>query len=195
MTRHALRIPLALAVGLAAPILLGAWFDAPTPDYKDTGVQQESDFGRAPATRGPVGLVITKNTNMSVENLEENVRRGESFIMRNGAMLEDLDPVYMHARLLAVLKSRYPNVRLAPSVAASVRSGNALTVETDVRTALGKFTGQTTSVAITLVFKDAKGRTVGKVSGQGREALGYPAVTYKLQEAADGALAQVASKL
>ncbi|TXN17235.1 hypothetical protein FV219_00680 [Methylobacterium sp. WL122] len=195
MTRHAFRIPLALSVGLAAPILLGAWFDAPTPEYKDTGVQQDSDFGRAPGARGPVGLVITKNTNMSVENLEENVRRGESFIMRNGAMLEDLDPVYMHAKLLAVLKSRYPNVRLAPSVAASMRSGNALTVETDVRTALGKFTGQTTSVAITLVFKDAKGRTVGKVSGQGREALGYPAVTYKLQEAADGALAQVASKL
>lgn len=195
MKRNAPRLPIALAIAVSAPLLLGAWFDAPTPEYKDTATQQGGDFGRAPPARGTVGLVVTKNTNMSVENLEENVRRGESFIMRNGAMLEDLDPVYMHAKLLAILKSRYPNVRLAPSVAASVRSGNALTVETDVRTALGKFTGQTTSVAVTLVFKDAKGRTVGKVSGQGRENLGYPAVTYKLQEAADGALAQVAAKL
>ncbi|WP_331288848.1 MULTISPECIES: hypothetical protein [Methylobacteriaceae] len=132
---------------------------------------------------------------MSVENLEENVRRGNAMIFQNGAMLEDLDPVYMHAKLLAALKAKYPNVRLAPSVAASVKSGNTLSVETDVRTALGKFSGQTTSVSITLVFKDAKGRTVGKLSGQGRETLGYPAVTYKLQEAADMALAQVASRL
>jgi hypothetical protein len=195
MTRRTHRIPLALAIALVAPLSLGAWFDAPTPEYKDTGVQQGGDFGRAPAARGPVGLVITKNTNMSVENLEENVRRGESMILKNGAMLEDLDPVYMHARLLAVLKSRYPNVRLVPTVAASVRAGNSLTVETDVRTALGKFSGQTTTVTINLVMKDAKGRTVGKVSGQGRETLGYPAMTYKLQEAADGALAQVAAKL
>lgn len=195
MKRHARRIPVALAVAITAPVLFGAWFAAETPEYKDTATQQGGDFGRAPATRGLVGLVITKNTNMSVENLEENVRRGEAVIIKNGAMLEDLDPVYMHARLLAVLKSRYPNVRLVPTVAASVRSGNALTVETDVRTVLGKFTGQTTSVAITLVFKDAKGRTIGKISGQGQETLGYPAMTYKLQEAADGALAQVAAKL
>lgn len=195
MTRHALRIPVALAVALAAPILLGAWFAAETPEYNDTATQHGDNFGRAPAARGPVGLVITRNTNMSVENLEENIRRGESVFIKNGAMIEDLDPVYMHARLLAVLKSKYPNVRLAPTVAASVRSGNALTVETDVKTTLGKFTGQTTTVSIILVFKDAKGQTVGKVSGQGRETLGYPAMTYKVQEAADGALAQVAAKL
>lgn len=184
-----------LVLAVVAPVLFGAWFEAPTPEYRDSTAQQGNDFGGAPASRGPVGLVITKNTNMSVENLEENVRRGNAMIFQNGAMLEDLDPVYMHAKLLAALKAKYPNVRLAPSVAASVKSGNTLSVETDVRTALGKFSGQTTSVSITLVFKDAKGRTVGKLSGQGRETLGYPAVTYKLQEAADMALAQVASRL
>lgn len=184
------------AIAIAAACTLGGWFATETPDYQESpGLTSNDSAGGAPRAGGRVGLVLTGNTNKSVADLQENIVRGGEVIIPNTKMIQDLDPLYMHARLLAALKNRYPNISLQNDVGSSIRNKNNLTVVADVRSTLGKVSGQTTTVSIILLFKDARGRQVGKVSGLGSATLPYPAWDYRIQEAADAALSQVAAKL
>lgn len=185
-----------LIVGAASALILGGWVATDTPEYRGSANMEAADSASAPGrSAGRVGLVLTNNTNMSVADLQENIVRGGEVIIPNTKMIQDLDPVYMHARLLAALKSRYPNISLQNSISNSIKNKNALTVVADVRSSLGKLSGQTTSVSIILLFKDAKGRQISKISGQGSATLPYPAWDYRIQEAADAALSQISAKL
>ena len=151
-----------------------------------------SSFSRLP---GPVGLVVGDSAEALLTGMDEVGKGLTSQIIVNRGALSERDPSYLVDRLTAALKRRYPDIRLANSVAASARAGNRSTIVVDVRAALGQVSGQTTTVEIKLSAFDAGRKPRARVSGRGSAVLSYPAFNYGFQPATDQAVAEIESKI
>ncbi|WP_210250395.1 hypothetical protein [Methylobacterium oxalidis] len=151
-----------------------------------------SSFGRLPS---PVGLVVGDSAEALLANMDGVGKVLTSQIIVNRGALTERDPSYLVDRLTAALKGRFPDIRLANSVAASAQAGNRSTIVLDVRTALGQVSGQTTTVEINLSAFDASRKPRARVSGRGSAVIPYPAFNYGFQPATDQAIAEIESKL
>ncbi len=168
------------------------------PKYDDAALGTRagaSIASRAAPSAGRIGLVINSNTEKSLQDSKSVHASLGSFVLVNTAAQQDVDPVYIHARILAALKRRYPTVDIAKDLSSSAAAGNAVTAVVDVRTMLGKLSGDKTKIDITLVFFDRSRRATARISAHGEGTIPYPAWDFRLQQAADQAVAELEGKL
>lgn len=188
------------AVGLvmliAATVGVGCTPHEP-PKYDDSalGAGRTLSATGTPPAANRLGLVINDNTERSIADSRQIKDNLGNYIIVNTSAQQDIDPTYLHARLLAALKRRYATVEVARDLAGSVAAGNGATVVVDVRTRPGRVSGDRSTVEINLVFYDRTRRPVARVSATGAGIIPYPAWDYGLQRAADDAVQQIAARL
>ncbi len=167
------------------------------PKYDDAalgGGRALASSGSAPSA-GRIGLVVNANTERSLQDSKKIHESLGSFVLVNTAAQQDIDPTYLHARLIAALKRRYPSVDVAKDLSSSIAAGHASTAVVDVRTRPGKVSGDKSTVEINIVFFDRARRPTARLVGSGVGTIPYPAWDFGLQSAADQAVEQIAAKL
>jgi len=192
---------LRVAGALAFPLVLAGCITPDPPKYDDalaglsSSVAANAPVGARASVRGPAALVVSENTEKMLES-HETVEKGlRAQLLVNESAAQSRDPTHLVNKIVALVKTRVPNIELVDDLATASRRGKKSTIVVDLRSELGKLSGQRTNVAVTLVFMDERQRPVSRITGQGSAVIPYPAFSFGFQEAADQALQDLAAKM
>lgn len=143
----------------------------------------------------PIGLVTSENGEQFFAYAEAGEEHLRKQVIVNEVASKDLDPKYLVNEIVALLKKRYPHIELIDDLASARKTNKKGTVLVDIQTTIGQFTGQTTTVQLTVIFFDASQKPVSRVVATGQGVLGYPAFDARVKEASNIALQQLDQKL
>jgi len=143
----------------------------------------------------PIGLVVSENGELFLDYAAAGEKGLRSMVLVNETASKDLDPKYVINQVVGLLKRRYPRIELVDDLASARKTGKKGTILVDIQTAIGQYTGQTTTVQLTLILFDAVQTPISRVTGTGQGVLGYPAFDARVKQASDAALQQLDTKL
>jgi hypothetical protein len=167
-------------VFVAALILTGcdAFSPPPPPQYTDAfdGLLKQNSttvpMDRPVVVQQPLGVTFSNNVEAYLQYTE--VLRGRVQGYGNIRAVKDLDPNFLASRVAALLKAKYANVEIIDDFNEGLRKGIKSFALIDTQPQIGWFSGQTTTMDISVYFLDGAAQPLSHISGRGSAALPYP---------------------
>lgn len=143
----------------------------------------------------PVGLVTSENGEAYLAYAAAGEEHLRKHILVNEIASKDLDPKFLANEIVAMLKRRFPGIELLDDLASARKAKKKGTILVDMQTTIGQYTGQTTTVQLTVILFDGAQKPVSRIVATGQGVLGYPAWDARVKEASTLALQQLDQKL
>lgn len=118
-------------------------------------------------------MLLSGNTNKSVAYLNDLTAR----MGRLGNDTSDYEPKKRVADLTAMLNNRFGEVVVVTDLAEAQRQQCALSLALDIRVQVGSVSFSSTTVEMSGLFADARGKEIEAVAGAGKGTVPYPATT------------------
>jgi hypothetical protein len=187
---------------LLALALTGCGTPIPPPAYTDAfqGLVNQSaatvPADRPVTMRQPLGLIFSDNLELYLRYVQAGDAELKSYgPLTNTTAVADIDPKFIAANVLTMLKSHYPDIELLQDFNQAIASGKKGVCLVDIQPVLGQRSGQTTTIDIVAYFFDERMQPVSRIAGRGTAVLPYPAWDIGVQPATRAAVEQLDGKL
>ncbi len=187
---------------LLALALAGCAATVPPPVYTDPfqGLVNQSaatvPADRPVTARQPLGLIFSDNLELYLRYVQVGDASLKSYgALTNTTAVADLDPKFVAAHVITMLKAHYPDIELLQDFNQAIATGKKGVWLVDIQPVLGQRSGQTTTVDIAAYFFDERMQPVSRLSGRGTAVLPYPAWDIGVQPATLAAVQQLDGKL
>lgn len=176
---------------------------APPPAYKDplSGIVPISasavPLNASIKVEQPIGLIVSDNTESYIEYQKSNTQVAQQFNVNglNDDLMRDIDPKTLVDSVVSLLRKRYPKITLVDDMNAAAHAGMKSVFVIDVQAVMGNYSGQTTTVDLTLLAFDQQVRPASKITGHGAYVIPFPADSLHFREAATQALQDLDQKM
>jgi hypothetical protein len=146
----------------------------------------------------PLGVILSDNVEAYVAWVKKSNEYWGRIVptsLTNDVALADIDPNYIAAQVLAMLKRHFPEAQVVRDFNEAVSAGKKSVCLLDIRPVPGGPSFSTTKVDITAYFFDVSMNPVSKMSGHGEAVVPYPATSERIQPSTETAVGEIEAKI
>ena len=194
-------LPMVASLALIAVFALAgcdAFTPPPPPAYTDpfAGLLDKSSASapsdRAVAVRQPLGVLFSNNVETYLEQTQKLDVVPQKY--GNTKRVTDQDPKFVAARVLSIIRVRYPQLDSVDDFNQGIAKGDKSFALIDTQIRAGWFSGEKTTVDINVFFFDGNAQPLSRISGHGTATVPYPNTSAGIEPATDAAIAEIQEK-